>query len=187
MSDDRYCCHGLGVVQPINALAAELDARDGKHSFIVGGFNPPLEQAAIEKLVRSTAIRGRGIVWIGHSMGAALGFYLAQKFPLYHFKLIVTVDPMCWASNIECANWATEPPHPGHWIATGKFDRWINIRSSQYPGGGVLDSAYAHRGAARDTEADPRCADHHFPDCDHIGIISDPRVRAIIFDAVKGV
>jgi pimeloyl-ACP methyl ester carboxylesterase len=174
MNIARYACHGLGVVQPIDLLVADLlRQHPGTTWNVVGGFNPPLEETAIRSRIRADAEAGKDIIWIGHSMGAALGFYLPMARSAWKFKLIITVDPMSWASNIDCAEWATSPPHPGQWRAEGAFERWINIRTRMYPGGGVL------------VTKDPRCHDFYFPDCDHIGVIADPRVRKIIFDAVQ--
>lgn len=170
----RYACHGLGVLQPIDLLAADLHRTHPDAIWnIVGGANPPLEEADISARIRADVEAGKKIDWIGHSMGAALGYYLPRAHPKWPFRLVITVDPMNWASNINCAEWQRQPPHPGWWAATGSYERWINIRSSMPPGAGVL------------VTKDPRCEDHHFPDCDHIGIISDPRVRKIIFDAVQ--
>ena len=174
----RYACHGLGVIQPIDLLAADLNALTPKEArfTVVGGMNPPLEEAEITQRVRDDVHAGRQIVWIGHSMGAALGFYLPQAHPTWRFKLIITVDPMSWASNIDCSEWQTNPPRPGFWHPLGAFDRWINIRTKMYPGGGIMVS-----------NKDPRCQDYLFADCDHIGVIADPRVRKIIFEAVQAV
>jgi hypothetical protein len=168
----RYACHGLGVLQPIDLLAEDLNRLGGPPFHIVGGCSPPLEEGEIITQVRAEAQAGKEIVWIGHSMGAALGYYLPSAYPFLKFKLIVTVDPMNWASNINCSEWQKAPPHPGWWEAKGNFERWINIRTRMAPGGGML------------VNKDPRCEDHLFPDCDHIGVIADPRVRKIIFDAV---
>jgi pimeloyl-ACP methyl ester carboxylesterase len=177
MNIARFACHGLGVVQPIDLLAIDMDhATPSSPPFvIVGGFSPPLEERDIEASLRAAVGAGKELVWVGHSMGAALGFYLPQTNPGWKFKLVITVDPMCWASNIDCPEWETRPPQPGRWRALGNYDRWINIRTRMYPGGGVLMTK------------DARCEDHFFPDCDHIGVIADARVRKIIFDAVKEV
>ena len=166
----RYACHGLGVVQPIDILAADLSRlQPDKPPFkIVGGMDPQLEQFQIEEGMSPHD----SFVWIGHSKGAALGYYIPQYHMALHFKLIITVDPMCWASNIKCSEWDIAPPLPGQWHASGNYDRWINIRTSTYPGGGVCITR------------DHRVEDHHFPDCDHIGVIADQRVRKIIFEAV---
>ena len=169
-----YACHGLGVVQPIDLLAAELNREtpEGVHFNTVGAFNPPLEETEISRQIAHDIANGREIIWIGHSMGAALGYYLPQTHPTWRFALVITVDPMSWASNIDCAEWATSPPPPGHWQAKGNFGRWISIHTSQYPGGGVL------------VNPGPAAEDHAFPNNDHIGVILDPRVKKIIFDAV---
>lgn len=172
MTIARYACHGLGIVQPIDVLALDLNRAtpDLPPFQIVGGTCPPLEQGEIEgRLLDAHA----DIIWIGHSMGAALGFYLTQKLKGLKFRLVITVDPMDWASNINCEDWQRNPPHPGEWVATGNFNRWINIHSDMYPGGGRL------------VGTNPKCEDHHFPGADHIGIIALPEVRKIIMDAVS--
>jgi len=172
----RYACHGLGVLQPIDMLAADLNRLGGPPFNIVGGFNPPLEQSAITARLRADVEAGKQIVWIGHSMGAALGYYLARAHPKWPFRLMITVDPMNWASNINCSEWQTSPPHPGWWAATGNYIRWINIHSDMPPGAGILTNKDANG-----------CEDHHFPQATHIGIIAMPEVRKIIFDAVADV
>lgn len=175
MSYACYACHGLGVIQPIDEIAMELNAATppGVHFNIVGGVDPRIEQGAIESRMAAIASTYE-FIWIGHSLGAALGFYLPQKYPKWKFALVITVDPTDWGSNINSSPWITNPPHPGHWHASPNAKRWINIRSSQYPGGGILDGN------------SPAWEDHHFPELPHIGIILDPRVKKIIFDAVKG-
>jgi len=174
----RYACHGLGVVQPIDLVALDLNREtpDLPPFQIVGGFNPPVHQAEIESRMAADHAAGKSFVWIGHSMGAALGYYLAEKFRDWHFSLMITVDPMDWASNIDCQPWQREPPRPGWWKAEGNFDRWINIRSKCPPGAGILVNSRQQR-----------CEDHLFADADHIGIIERPDVRAIIDPAVKAV
>jgi len=174
----RYACHGLGVIQPIDLLANDLNrlTPNQPRFLIVGGMNPPIEQPAIEGAMKAHHDRGAEFVWIGHSMGAALGFYLPQKHPDWKFRLIITVDPMDWASNIHCANWQTYPPRPGQWLPSGNYQRWINIHSDMYPGGGRLSVGGL-----------PHVEEHHYPHADHIGIIALPEVRKIIFEAVEAV
>jgi len=171
----RYACHGLGVVQPIDIVALALDRKtpDQPAFHVVGGFNPPVHQPGIESMMALDHAAGKSFVWIGHSMGAALGFYLAQKYHDWHFRLVITVDPMNWASNIDCVNWQSAPPHPGWWKAQGNFDRWINIHTNMPPGAGIMVNT-----------ADKRCEQHHFPLATHIGVIEMPEVRAIIDPAV---
>src|SRR5579872_3345241 len=110
----RYACHGLGILQPIDMLVHDL----GGDWNVVGGMNPHLEEVAIENRIKEDVAAGKDIVWIGHSMGAALGFYIPQ-LRNWKFRLIITVDPMCWASNIDCYEWQTDPPQPGRWRAEG--------------------------------------------------------------------
>jgi len=177
----RYACHGLGAVQPIDLVALDLDRQtpDQPPFRIVGGIgwsDPRITQGGIEASMAADHAAGKSFVWIGHSMGAALGYYLAQKFRDWHFALMVTVDPMNWASNIDCQPWQASPPRPGWWRAEGNFDRWINVRSKMPPGAGVLYNAKT-----------PRCEDHLFPAATHIGIIELPEVRAIIDPAVRSV
>ena len=174
----RYACHGLGVIQPIDLVAMDLsrETRERPPFHIVGGADPRVEQPAIEARMELDHKAGKSFVWIGHSMGAALGYYLVQKFRDWHFSLVITVDPMNWASNINCEPWQASPPRPGWWRAEGNFDRWINIRSKMPPGAGILYNAKS-----------PRCEDHLFASATHIGIIELPEVRAIIDPAVRAV
>jgi hypothetical protein len=110
-------------------------------------FWPPISTGSVGRLSTSSADQpadragrdrhsgradvqaGREVLWFGHSMGAALGYYLPSVHPAWKFKLITTVDPMNWASNINCGEWQKAPPHPGWWEAKGSFDRWVDIRA----------------------------------------------------------
>jgi hypothetical protein len=168
-----YACHGLGLVQPIDTLAAWLDANTPKgirfRDHIVGGMDPQLEEGSIRASIQADIDAGRRLIFVGHSKGAMLAYYLG-----YPAALVVAIDPTDWGSNIECPNWDLTPPRPGQWEAPDNVTRWINFHQSGYPGGGVL----ANPGPVRE--------DHFFPDCDHMSIVNDPRTMKIIHSAIIG-
>lgn len=146
---------------PIDQLAAWLTAK-GHPCKIVGGADPqPLTDA-----IRSQI--GPNDIFIGHSKGAMLGYYLNLKLPL-----VITIDPTDWGSNIECPDWILTPPNPGQWRATDGVKRWINFHQRSYPGGGILSNPGPNR------------EDHFYPECDHLSIVNDPRTRKIILEALK--
>lgn len=166
-----YACHGLGMVQPIDTLASWLNAHTpaGIHFKIVGAMNPQLEEGPIRASIENDIGAGKQLIFVGHSMGAMLAYYLGYKA-----LLIVAIDPTDWGSNINCQNWTLTPPNPGQWRATSNVIRWINFHQSGYPGGGVLSNP----GPGRE--------DHFFPTCDHMSIPTDPRTMKIIHDAILG-
>lgn len=164
-----YACHGLGFVQPIDQLARWLDLHTpaGIHFTTVGASDPMLEESAIRAAVEADLAAGKKLIFIGHSKGAMLAYYLD-----YPAALIVAIDPTDWGSNIDCAEWTLTPPLPGQWRAPEGVTRFINIHQSGYPGGGVLENP----GPGRE--------DHFFPDLSHMTIPTDPRVMAIVRDAI---
>ncbi len=164
-----YACHGLGVIQPIDQLARWLNVHtpNGIHFNTVGGSDPMLEEAGIRASIEADLKAGRQLIFIGHSKGAMLAYYLGYPAPL-----AVAIDPTDWGSNIDCAEWTLTPPQPGQWRAPANVGRWINFHQSGYPGGGVL---------ANPSDA---AQDHFFPDCNHMTIPTDPRTMQIIHDAI---
>ena len=164
-----YACHGLGFVQPIDTLAHWLNARtpSGIHFNTVGGSDPMLEEASIRASIEVDLKAGKQLIFIGHSKGAMLTYYLGYAAPL-----VVAIDPTDWGSNIDCVEWTLTPPHSGQWRAPANVGHWINFHQSGYPGGGVLENP----GDGRD--------DHFFPDCNHMTIPTDPRTMTIIRNAI---
>lgn len=167
-----YACHGLGLVQPIDTLAAWLNANtpSGIHFKTVGAMDPQLEERSIRGSIEADLAAGNELIFVGHSKGAMLAYFLRYKAPL-----IVAIDPTDWGSNFECSDWDLTPPQPGQWGAPSNVTRWINFHQSGYPGGGVLSNP------------GPGKEDHFFPDCSHMTIPTDPRTMKIIHDAVLGV
>lgn len=167
-----YACHGLGLVQPIDTLAQWLNERTPKgiHFQVVGGTNPQIEELKIRQSIESDLEDGKALIFVGHSMGAMLAYYLGYRAPL-----IVAIDPTDWGSNIDAPPWTLTPPRPGQWRAPLTVGRFINFHQDSYPGGGVLENP----GNGRE--------DHHFPDCNHMSIPTDPRTMRIVLNAVLSV
>lgn len=166
-----YACHGLGGIQPIDTLAAWLNEHTPKsiHFNVVGSTNPQLEEGEIRQRITADLQANKKLIFVGHSMGAMLAYYLNYAAPL-----IVAIDPTDWGSNINCPPWTLSPPQPGQWRATDGVVRWINFHQVDYPGGGVLSNP----GPGRE--------DHFFPDTNHMSIPTDPRTMNIIRDAILG-
>ena len=164
-----YACHGLGVVQPIDMLVGYLNAHtpSGIHFRTVGGINPQLEESDIRINIVRDMGAGKKLIFIGHSMGAMLAYYLGYAAPL-----VVAIDPTDWGSNIDTVEWSLTPPKPGQWRAPPNVEHWINFHQNGYPGGGVLENPGDNR------------EDHHFPDCTHMSIPTDQRTMKIILDAI---
>lgn len=169
MSEDlRILCHGLGVVQPIDQLGAFLHEKTGLTFSIAGGADPQLEEGLIRNQVQRAILAKQRVIFIGHSKGAMLAFYLSNFSP----DLIVAIDPTCWGSNVGAPAWDLFPPKPGCWQSWSK-KKLINIHQAGYPGGGHLTNP----GLFAD--------DHFFPDSDHMSIVNDPRTRDIVLKAVR--
>lgn len=163
------CCHGLGVVQPIDQLAAVLNAKTPLRFEIVGAADPMLEHGAIASRVTGAIKEGKRVIFIGHSKGAMLAYYLSVYSP----TLTIAIDPTCWGSNINTAAWAfAAPGFAGTWRAAG-HGRFINFHQSGYPGGGKLENP-----------SEPTREDYFFPQCDHMSIVNDPRTVEIVRMAV---
>lgn len=173
-----YACHGLGIVQPINDLAAWLNAHtpQGIHFNIVGGADPQVEQMSINNAVFSDLARGGQLIFIGHSKGAMLAYYLAQDLEKAKLKapLFVAIDPVQWSSNLPgCTPWLVQAnDKAGRWEAPNSIGRFINFRQPGYPGGGVL------------VNVSDRFTDVLLTGVDHMSIPNAAQVREIILQAV---
>lgn len=162
-------CEGLAVGWPIIQLAAWLNENtpDGIHFVVVGAGNPEANEAEIRALIETHLKDGCILIFIGHSMGAMLAYYLGYESPL-----IIAIDPTCWGSNIDAPEWELTPPRPGQWRAPLTTKHWINFRQASYPGGGVLENPGFKR------------EDHYLAQTDHLSIVNDPYTRTTIHDAI---
>lgn len=162
-------CEGLAVGWPIDQLAAWLNENTPQqiHFVVVGNGNPQMNEQSIRAQIEAKIADGYTLIFIGHSMGAMLAYYLGYKSPL-----IVSIDPTCWGSNIDTTPWNLLPPYPGKWRAPDNVDHWINFRQASYPGGGKL------------TNPGPNRTDYYFADTDHLSIVNDSHTRNAIRNAI---
>lgn len=174
-ADDKYdcvACHGLGLLQPIDDLAQWLNDNtpNNVHFDTVGGFDPMVQQQDIIARLSGAFAGRRKLIFIGHSKGAMLGFYV----PGYVIcELVITIDPTCWGSNIDTVQWTfASSRNAGRWQANPNVSRWANFHQPGAPGGGVLINPNGAR------------EDHEIPGVDHMSIVNDPFVRHRIHELV---
>lgn len=173
MTVSLYACHGLGFIQPIDEMAQWLRLQLQLPVKTVGGSDPMLEQAAIVAAIGNDINAKRQIIFIGHSKGAMLGFYLPDCGLDLSNSMIVTIDPTCWGSNISAAQWSLFPEFPGQWKAK-QAARWLNFTSGSYPGGGRMinpnETTYRQ---------------FSFTDDNHMSIVNDARTRQTVLATVQ--
>lgn len=173
-----YACNGLmeqAFGGPVTQLATWLNANtpSGIHFNIVGGVDPrpPVQQAIFDSVVTDVKA-GKTLIFIGHSLGAGLSYYLADYLNGKGLSapLIVAIDPTQWGSNLPPdAPWALTPANPGKWAAPSNIGMFVNLHQPIYPGGGVCVSGGD---------------DISVPGTDHIGIPNNDLTRQIILNAI---
>lgn len=176
MTYSCYACHGLIVTSPITELANWLNANtpEGIHFREVGGIDPQPLAGEIENAVVTDIKNGKQVIFIAHSMGAMLCYYLADDLNAQGLKapLFVAIDPTDWASNMSgTIRWGWSPSDGGQWAAPGNIGKWINYHQPSYPGGGVCISGGTDIAVAG---------------VDHLSIVNSPTVRNGILAAVMG-
>lgn len=145
-----YACNGLleqAFGNPVSELADWLNVETpaGIHFNDVGGFDPrpPLQQQ-ITAAVIADAKAGKIILFIGHSLGAGMSYYVARDLVAagYNSPLFVAIDPTQWGTNIPPSpDWMLTPPTPGQWaVPPGFTGMFVNFHQPAYPGGGVCVS-----------------------------------------------
>lgn len=192
----KFCClasHGLAVGYPVDDLAAWLNARTPAeiHFNIVGGLDPQPLQVKIEDDVVA-AIKGdpeKGItpakvIFIGHSKGAMLTFYLADYLKALKLRapLFVSLDSTDWGTNApDVQQWSLAPPagEAGQWFAPDSVDRWLHYWQPSYPGGGQ-----AKRAPGNTTTG---FSSAQVAGADHLSLPNMPMVRDGILAAINDV
>ena len=135
-----YACHGLIVTWPVDDLAEWLDQNTpaGIHFNTVGGVDPQLYAGAITTAVIRDIDAGKQVIFIGHSMGAMLAYYLADDLKSAGLKapLFIPIDPTDWGSNLpDTLRWSWSVTAAGRWAAPSNIGKWINYHQPSYPGG----------------------------------------------------
>jgi hypothetical protein len=173
-------CHGLGVIQPIDLMVADVHSRTGFQFQIVGGIDPqPFEDDFVnEYVVQHKA--GKKLIFIGHSKGAMMSFYLADRLKKYGIPLalVISFDSTCWASNAPgITPWTNiGPPHRGKWYVPDNVDRWAYYRQDQFPGGGYAELAPGNKHTKFTTQTRRE---------GHIGFVAVPEVHDQTVDLVR--
>ena len=175
MTFSCYACKGLLIGEPIVELAAYLNAEtpNGIHFNVVGGLDPQTEQDQITKDVEDDIAKGKEVIFIGHSKGAMLAYYLADSLKAKGLKasLFVAIDPTCWGSNVDHATpWLISLFNGGKWAAPDNIGKFIDFHQPSYPGGGVCISGGT---------------DIAVSDVDHLSIVNSNIVRMTILAAIK--
>ena len=140
-----YACNGLIVTWPVTDLASFLNNNtpDGIHFNEIGGVNPQFQYSSILASAVADIKAGKQLIFIAHSMGAMLCYYLADDLNAQGLKapLFVAIDPTDWASNMSgTIRWGWSPSDGGQWAAPSNIGKWINYHQPSYPGGGVCVS-----------------------------------------------
>lgn len=173
-----YTCNGLleqAFGNPVSELADWLNAETpaGIHFKDVGGFDPrPPVQQRIVADVKADIEAGKQVIFIGHSLGAMLAYYLADELNAEGLKapLLVAIDPTQWGTNVPpAAPWMLTPPTPGQYKAPPNVGTFINFHQPAYPGGGVCIAGGQ---------------DIPVPGVDHISIPNCNLVRQTILHAI---
>lgn len=173
-----YACNGLAEQafgNPLSTLADYLNENTpvGIHFNVVGGVDPrpPVQQTIFDSVVADMNA-GKRLIFIGHSLGAGLCYYLADYLNAkgLNAPLFVAVDPTQWGSNMPPdAPWALTPANPGKWVAPSNIGMFVNLHQPVYPGGGVCVSGGD---------------DIAVPGTDHIGIPNADLTRQVILNAI---
>jgi pimeloyl-ACP methyl ester carboxylesterase len=181
------CCHGLGVIQPVDWLAAFLNKNTPAkvHFEIVGGIDPRPLEGSIISTADLAMKRGNRLIFIGHSLGAMLAFYLADRLKAEGKRapLFVSLDPTGWGTNAPgIAPWSQlTGGEAGKWYVPDSVDTWMAYRTTGYVGD--LGGGYAQLAPGNVTT---EFAEYTRTE-DHIGFVSVPEVQQQILDVVKQV
>lgn len=140
------CCHGLGIIQPIDNLCSFLNKHtpSGVHFNIVGGADPRITYPIIiDNMIKAHAA-GYEVIFMGHSLGAMLAFIAADKLKSHGIKskLFVSFDSTQWGSNAPgTLPYAPGSPHAGQYFVPDNVAHWIHYWQPVYPGGGRVHLA----------------------------------------------
>jgi hypothetical protein len=178
-----FACHGLAIGYPIDDLAAYLNANTpgGIHFNVVGGADPQPLQSEIEDQVVAAIKGGAQAIFIGHSKGAMLTFYLADYLKTLRLRapLFVSLDSTDWGSNApDAGQWSLIPPanDAGQWFAPDSVDRWLHFSQPSYPGGGRAQLAGGN--------AITSLTAKQVAGADHLSLPNMPEVRRAVLAAV---
>ena len=170
-----YACKGLLIGQPVDDLAAWLNAETptGIHFNVVGGLDPEFDDP--KDAVVTDAQSGKSVIFIGHSKGAMDTYYIADALNALGLKapLFIAIDPTDWGSNLPgFSTWVVGMPgigNAGKWKAPANIGRFINFHQPSYPGGGICIEGGE---------------DIIVPNVDHLTIVNSDTVRTITLDAI---
>lgn len=170
-----YACHGLIVTWPVDDLAEWLNANtpDGVHFNTVGGADPQVYAGSITESVEKDIQAGKQVIFVSHSMGSMLAYYLADDLKAAGLKapLFIPIDPTDWGSNLPgTLRWGWSIEDGGRWAAPDNISKWINYHQPSYPGGGVCISGGT---------------DIQVAGVDHLTIVNCPIVRNGVLTAVR--
>lgn len=178
----ELACHGLLVGQPVNDLAAWLNAKtpDGVHFNIVGDADPqPEAQQIVGQMVEANR-NGSVPIFVGHSKGAMLAFYAADYLKELGVRspLFVSIDSTCWGTNVPGEiEWAVVmSSNAGKWLVPDNVDAWLHFYQDSYPGGGQAQLAPNNATTALQIQ--------HLPAENHLSIVNCDSVRQAILAAV---
>lgn len=179
-----FLCHGLWIGQPVDDLAAYLNANTpaGVHFNTVGGLDPQPLQSQITQQVIAMHQAGADIIFGGHSKGAMLTFYLADQLKTIGIRapLFISIDPTDWGTNDPTAQqWSIHLlPPAGQWLVPNNIDRWLHFSQPEPPGGGQARLAPNNTTTNLTTATEPG---------GHLAIPTLPQVEQAILAAVLDV
>lgn len=145
-------CHGLWVGSPVDALAAYLNQETpaGVHFVTIGGSDPRPDTDQIIDDAIAAARRSARVVFIAHSLGAMLAFYLADALKASGFRaaLVIAIDPTYWGTNAAgVPRWSEVvfPPNTGRYFVPDSVDVFLHFRQYTPPGGGTAELAAGNK------------------------------------------
>lgn len=145
-------CHGLWVGSPVDELAAYLnhETPPGVHFITIGGSDPRPDTDRIIDDAIAAARRSARVVFIGHSLGSMLAFYLADALKAAGLRaaLIVAIDPTGWGTNAPGVPLWSEvvfPPNTGRYFVPDSVDVFLHFRQYVPPGGGTAELAAGNK------------------------------------------
>lgn len=146
MTEKFFClaCNGLHeelfggpLTQLVHYLNIHLPVE--VHFNVVGGVDPrPFTDQITHNLV-SAAGAGYKIIFLGHSLGAMMAFYQADRLNErdIHAPLFISIDPTQWGTNaVGTAAWLLGGSNAGRYYVPPNVAKWINFTQPVYPGGG---------------------------------------------------